>query len=200
MKRKNITNEVAKRILAFITILAIVALVILLTWKYSNSELAIVVDNDKIEYSPTEIVSMIDIGQWEFLTIDLEEIADTTAYRRFGSDRELVRIYYGRMRLGVDLQKAKENWIQMRGDTVDVTLPAVGLLDNNFIDEARSKAFFEIGSWDQASRNPLYYQARRKMLARGLTTNNLEMARENAVNQFLQLFHSLGFEHVDVHF
>ena len=80
MKRKNITNEIAKRILAFITILTIVALVILLTWKYSNSELAIVVDNDKIEYSPTEIVSMIDIGQWEFLTIDLEEIADTTAY------------------------------------------------------------------------------------------------------------------------
>ena len=200
MKKNNISNEIAKRILAFITIIAIVALVIVLTWKFSNSTLEIGVDNEKIEYSPTQITSMIDIGQWEFLTIDLEEIADTTAYRKFGSDNELVRIYYGRMRLGVDLQKAKKDWVQMRGDTVDVTLPPVGLLDNNFIDEARTKAFFEIGSWDQASRNSLYYQARRKMLARGLTTNNLEMARENAVNQFLQLFHSLGFEHVDVHF
>ena len=200
MKRASITHEVAKRVLTFFTIIAIVAMVILLTWKCSNSHMEVGADNDKIEYSPTQIVSMIDIGQWEFLTIDLEEIADTSAYRRFGSDRELVRIYYGRMRLGVDLLKAKEDWVQMNGDTVSVTLPAVELLDNNFIDEAKTKPFFEIGSWDQKSRDALYYQARRKMLARGLTTANLELARKNAIEQFTTLFRSLGFGHVEIHF
>ena len=200
MKKSSIPNEVAKRVLSFITIIAIVAMVILLTWKFSNSHIEVGISNDTINYSPTEVVSMIDKGQWEFLTIDLEEIADTTAYRRFGSDNELVRIYYGRMRLGVDLQKAKEDWIQTHGDTVNVTLPAVELLDKNFIDEAKTKAFFEIGSWDQSSRDALYYQARRKMLARGMTSANLEMARENAIDQFTTLFRSLGFGHVEIHF
>lgn len=200
MRKTSVTNEVAKRVLSFITIIAIVSMVILLTWKCSNSHFEIGISNEKIEFSPTEVVSMIDIGQWEFLTIDLEEIADTSAYRRFGSDRELVRIYYGRMRLGVDLQKAKKDWINVHGDTVNATLPPVELLDKNFIDEAKTKAFFEIGSWDQASRDALYHQAHRKMLARGLTTANIEMARENAIDQFTTLFHSLGFEHVDIHF
>ena len=64
MKKASITNEVAKRVLSFITIIAIVAMVILLTWKLSNSHLEVGVDNDSISYSPTQIVSMIDIGQW----------------------------------------------------------------------------------------------------------------------------------------
>lgn len=200
MKKASITNEVAKRVLSFITIIAIVAMVILLTWKFSNSHLEVGVDNDSISYSPTQIVSMIDIGQWEFLTIDMEEIADTIAYRRFGSDNKLVRIYYGRMRLGVDLQKAKKDWIQTEGDTVHVTLPPVELLDNNFIDEAKTKAFFEIGSWNQASRDALYHQARRKMLSRGMTSTNIKMAQENAIDQFTTLFRSLGFGHVEIHF
>ena len=200
MKKASITNEVAKRVLSFITIIAIVAMVILLTWKLSNSHLEVGVDNDSISYSPTKIVSMIDIGQWEFLTIDMEEIADTIAYRHFGSDNKLVRIYYGRMRLGVDLQKAKKDWIQTQGDTVQVTLPPVELLDNNFIDEAKTKAFFEIGSWNQASRDALYHQARRKMLTRGMTKTNIKMAQENAIDQFTTLFRSLGFGHVEIHF
>ena len=200
MKKTSITNEVAKRVLSFITIVAIIAMMILLTWKCSNNHLEVGADNDKIEFSPTQIVSMLDIGKWEFLTIDLEEIADTTAYRRLGSDYELVRIYYGRMRLGIDLQKAKKDWIQTQGDTVSVKLPPVELLDNNFIDEAKTKSFFEIGSWDQASREALYQQARRKMLARGLTATNIKMARENAISQFTTLFHSLGFGHVEIHF
>ncbi len=200
MKRTSITNDVAKRVLSFITIIVIVAMVIILLWKSSNSHITIGVDNDKIEYSPTQIVSMIDIGQWEFLTIDLEEIADTSAHRTIGSDRELVRIYYGTMRLGIDLQKAKKDWIYVQGDTIDVTLPNVTLLDNNFIDEAKTKAFFEIGSWDQASRDKLYHQAHRKMLQHGMTTKNIEKARQNAIEQFTTLFQSFGFKYLNIHF
>jgi len=193
-------NTKAKRILTVITVIALIAMVLVLGLKCSSDHIEFGPSNENVEDSPIQIQSMIDIGQWEFLTVDLEEIADTMASRTFGSDRKLIRIYTGRMRLGIDLSKAGEDWVKVNGDSVDVTLPHVTLLDNKFIDETKTVAFFEIGSWDQASRDALYHQAYRKMLTRGLTTQNIEMAEANAINQFTTLFKSMDFKQVNVHF
>ena len=197
----NESNYMARQILTYVTIATFIALVAVLAWKGRGGGGETKEEpNGKISVTPTQIKSVKETGEWEFLTIDVEELADTTATRLIGSDRRLTRIYYGTLRLGIDLRKAADDWVKMDGDTVDVTLPHIIMLDKDFIDEAKTKAFYESGTWDQASRETLYQQARRKMLSRCLTTENINIAQLNAVEQMTKLFQAMGYPYVDVHF
>ena len=100
--------------------------------------------NDRISVTPTQIRAIEEIGEWEFLSISDEELIDTVSYGFFG-DSELVRIYYGTLRLGINLREAKPGWIKVEKDSIAVRLPSVRLLDQDFIDEARTVSFF--GGW-----------------------------------------------------
>ena len=160
---------------------AIIAIILLAVWLYrslGDARLEMGAD-DSIELTPTQIESIKAVGEWEFLSISTEELVDTTRKRLFKDD-QLVRIYYGTLRLGVNMQQVKPGWIQQRNDTLFLTLPKVGLLDRNFIDEARTKSFFESGTWKAEDREALYKQAYRKMTAHCLTPTNLQTAEENA--------------------
>jgi hypothetical protein len=197
----NESNYMARQILTYVTIATFIALVAVLAWKGRGGGGETKEEpNGKISVTPTQIKSVKETGEWEFLTIDVEELADTTATRLIGSDRRLTRIYYGTLRLGIDLRKAADDWVKMDGDTVDVTLPHIIMLDKDFIDEAKTKAFYESGTWDQVSREALYQQARRKMLSRCLTTENINIAQLHAVEQMTKLFQAMGYPYVDVHF
>ena len=112
-----------------------------------------VATEEKTTLSPTQVESIEAIGQWEFLAINDEELVDTTRHGFFGDD-QLVRIYYGTLRLGIDMKDVKEGWIQTNEDkdSIVCTLPPIRLLDNNFIDEAKTKSFFEEGKWTGADR------------------------------------------------
>lgn len=162
-----------------------------------RSNLSIDSDNGKINITPEQITSMEKIGQWEFLSVADEELVDTMRAGFFSDDR-LVRIYYGTLRLGIDMRKARKGWVKAEGDSLVVTLPPVELLDENFIDEARTKAFFETGSWEEADRMALTDKARRMMRQRCLTKENITEASNNARLQFEGLFHSMGVEKVCV--
>ena len=85
-------------------------------------------------------------------------------------------------------------WIRQQGDSVLVALPKIELLDKDFIDEARTKAFIETGSWTDADRDSLYHRAYAKMLTRCLTEENIKTARENASLQFGKMLKALGIE------
>ena len=126
-------------------------------------------------------------------------MVDTTR-KGFFSDDHLTRIYYGTLRLGVDMQQVDSGWIQTRGDSIEVTLPAIRLLDKNFIDEARTKSFYENGRWKPADREALYQRARQRMLKRGLTPQYIETAKNNGEAQFRQMMLSMGYEHVSIRF
>ena len=155
--------------------------------------------DDKIDITPTQVVKMKEIGEWEFLAVEDEEMVDTVRKRLFGSD-ELIRIYKGTLRLGVDLSEAGDDWIRLSGDTLRVTLPKVKLLDDDFIDEAATQAFFESGTWDDQARDDLYHRAKAKMKARCLTKENIASAEDNALKQFFQMFKAMGFDNVEVRF
>ena len=115
--------------------------------------------------------------------------------RGFFSDSELVRIYYGTVRLGVDLHQTEPHWLRVENDSVIVAkLPPIGLLDTNFIDEAKSRSFFEKGDWTSADREQLYNRAYKKMLARCMTTENIRIAEKNAKQQFTQFLRSMGYK------
>lgn len=150
-----------------------------------------------ISASPTQIKQIRDIGQWEFLSIDMEELVDTIDKKMIGS-RRLARIYYGTMRLGFDTRAIGKKDIAVHGDTVEMTIPPITLLDRNFIDEARTVSFFEAGSWSHTERKQLRRRAYSKMYARGMTRKNIENARNNAVIQMRQLLRAMGFNTIEI--
>ena len=158
-------NQVARLILTALTIIAFVVMVITLTVKGTTNEVELAPDNKKIEVTPIQITSVKEIGQWEFLSVSDEELVDSMESRIFGQPKKIVRIYYGTLRLGVDLSKLQDDDLVLRGDTVDVTLPAISLLDNDFIDEAKTKSFYETGTWPQSTRAALFQKAKKQMLA-----------------------------------
>jgi len=181
--------------------LMLVAIIIFLWWLLiaeKDNHVSVEVD-DGINITPEQIQSIRDIGQWEFLSISNEELVDTVRKGLF-SDDQLVRIYYGTLRLGIDLSKTKKNWISAHGDTVVVKLPKVGLLDKEFIDETRTKAFYESGRWTARDREALYRKARRQMLSHALTKQNLKTAEANAEDHVRQMMKTMGFNNITVTF
>ena len=155
--------------------------------------------NKQIDVSPEEIRKIKDIGQWEFLAIRTEELAELDEKALLG-DKQLAQIYTGTVRLGIDMKKAPDDWFTAKGDTAILYLPTVGLLDKNFIDEAQTKAFYEKGTWRAEDKNKLYAIAYRKMMARCLTVDNLRAARQQATAQFSQIFFAFGYKHVIINY
>lgn len=175
-----------------VAVIAVVVLVFGLCHTAKTSSARLEVD-DRIDVTPTIITSMKQIGEWEFLSVNDEELVDTIK-RGFLRDDKLVRIYYGKLSLGINMHDVSPRWIRQQGDSVLVALPKIELLDKDFIDEARTKAFIETGSWTDADRDSLYHRAYAKMLTRCLTEENIKTARENASLQFGKMLKALGIE------
>ena len=179
-------------------ILIVSVLIIAFVWLNRDNHVELS-QNERIGLTPARIRSIESIGEWEFLAVSDEELVDTVRYGLFG-DAELVRVYYGTMRLGINLREAKPGWIKAEKDTVAVTLPAIKLLDEDFIDEAMTRPFFEKGSWKESDKALLYKKAYRLMRRRGLSKRNLEAAQRNAVSQFHNLLSGMGFKHIRIDF
>ena len=155
--------------------------------------------DDAIDASPTQTQSIKAIGEWEFLSVSLEELTDTVR-KGFFSDDELARIYYGTLRLGINMHQVEPGWLTAEGDSVSLLLPKVALLDRDFIDEARTKPFFESGKWKPEDREALYRQARERMLQHGMTKDNLTAAEDNAREQITSLMKTMGYRKVRITF
>lgn len=166
-------------------------------WHKTKDDSVSMMRNERIELTPMQVESIKNIGQWEFLSVSDEEIVDTTK-NGFLRDARLARIYYGELRLGIDLRKVTDQWIAYHGDTLVVSLPPITLLDEKFIDEARTRPFYEDGTWTEEERMQLYNKAYRTMRSRCYTQRNRQRARQHAIEQFTQLFHNMGIEHVQV--
>ena len=158
-----------------------------------------ITERTDVHMTPAQIESIRHIGQWEFLTVDNEELVDTIR-RGIIFDDHLVRIYYGTLRLGIDFSSIDSTSITADGNTLIIRLPDVRLLDENFIDEARTQTFHESGQWSGRDRNDLYRRAQQRMKDRTLTTTNLSNARRLAETQIQQLLHAMGFEQVKIEF
>ena len=143
----------------------------------------------QIDVTPTQIMSIKAIGEWEFLAVNAEELVDTVR-KGFFSDDELVRIYYGTLRLGIDMSQLEPEWMLM--------LPKVGLLDTDFIDEARTKPFFESGKWKPEDKEAMYKKAYRQMKAHCLTKENLQAAEANGEEQMRNMMRSMGYKNIKI--
>ena len=192
----------SKQILQLVVkVLVLLAIILVLWWLLfteKDNHLSLEVNSD-INVTPEQIQRIKAIGEWEFLSISDEELVDTVRKGLFKDD-QLVRIYYGTLRIGVNLQHVKDGWIKTQGDSVSVTLPKVGLLDEQFIDEARTKAFYESGKWTPKDREALYHKAHRQMKAHCLTPQNLKSAENNADTQFRRMMKAMGYNNITIRF
>ena len=177
--------------------LAIAAAIAVLAWLNSDNTIGMTTNNDSISISPTRIESIRNIGEWEFLAVSDGEIVDTVRRGFFGDDC-LARIYYGTLRLGINMKETKPHWLTMSNDTVVARLPKIKLLDEDFIDETRTRPFYAEGTWKAADYKALYNKAYTKMRQRCLTKENIRIAEQNAIDQFTSLLHSMGYENVRV--
>ncbi len=183
--------------LQIIIILALVAVIGgMLIWVTRGTSAA-VTQEGRTMLSPSQVKSIEAIGQWEFLSVSDEELVDTVR-RGFFGDKQLVRIYYGTLRLGIDMHDVQEGWLKAEGDSIVCTLPPVKLLDRNFIDEARTRSFFEEGTWTGQDRQDMYDRAYRAMTARCLSRQNIATATQNAIILFEELFRAMGYDNVRV--
>ncbi|MDD6124086.1 MAG: DUF4230 domain-containing protein [Bacteroidales bacterium] len=158
------------------------------------------VRNTRIDITPEEIRAIRQIGQWEFLSVSTEEMVEWHR-KHFMGDDHLTRIYSGTLRLGIDMQQASDDWFASLPDSAcRLRLPAISLLDTLFIDEARTRSFYEKGSIPPEAREQLYRQARQAMLRRLLTPSNLQAAEENARDQLTRIFSAMGFKKIDITF
>ena len=152
-----------------------------------------------IAQSPEEIIHLRSIGQWEFLSVESEELVERH-HTGLMSNRDLICIYRGTLRIGVDLRKLPEDWVEVKGRNAIVHLPQPSLLDENFLDETRTTVFMEQGLFRAEEREAMIAEAKNKMKQRALSTDNLSIARRNAESQFQKLFHAMGYEDVIVEF
>jgi hypothetical protein len=177
----------------------LVVVIVLFSWVKSamKDNYISLSSSEAIEPTPTQIQSIKDIGEWEFLSVSAEEMVDTVR-KGFISDDELVRIYYGTLRLGIDMQKMEPGWIVTKGDSLEMTLPKVRLLDKDFIDEAKTKSFYESGKWSLKDREALYQKAYRQMIQHCLTKENLEAAQSNGEAQMRNMMQQLGYKNITI--
>ena len=185
-------------LLGLVAVIVVAGLVWRLIDEVKDATIEVVSDN-KIDITPEVVQSIKSIGEWEFLSIADEEMVDTTRKGIF-SDDHLVRIYYGQLSIGVNMRKVGPRWIEATGDSVTVTMPKVELLDNDFIDEARTKSFYESGKWSAADREAMYRRAYSMMKRNCLNAKNIRAAEMNAEAQIANIMKGLGFRAVTVRF
>lgn len=153
-----------------------------------------------IAQTPEEVRALRNIKQWEFLAVESEELIEHHEAHTL-RDKHLVNIYRGTVRIGIDMQKAHDDWFSTdSAQNVTLRLPDVSLLDENFIDEARTTTFHEDGTFSAQVKQNLYHQAAETMKKHALTPENLAIAREAAKDQFSRIFTALGYQKVSISF
>ena len=181
------------RITFFVLLVALIGYGAMMAYRtLTNSNDAV---EKPIEQSPEEIMRLQAIGQWEFLSVEAEELVERH-YSGLMSERDLVCIYRGTLRIGVDMRKLPSDWVEMKERSAILHLPQPSLLDENFLDESRTTVFFEQGVFRPEERDAMRTEAKDKMKQRAMTAENLSIARINAEAQFQKLFLAMGYEDV----
>ncbi|MCF0198622.1 MAG: DUF4230 domain-containing protein [Bacteroidaceae bacterium] len=141
-----------------------------------------------------------NIGQWELLTIDLEELIDSTRSHTLWPDEHIIRIYRGTARLGTDLTFARPDWIQEEAFTVTLTVPAIRLLNPEIIDKSRTTVFLQDGELNAEIREPMFHKAHRLMQRRLRNLDAYRRAEEIGRTKLTTALQAAGFKTVIVNY
>lgn len=135
-----------------IILLTILALILAGTIYWLNKDNTVsVTTEEQTTLSPTQVESIEAIGEWEFLAISNEELVDTVRRGFFGDD-QLVRIYYGTLRLGINMKDVKEGWIRQMPRRIPSSAPS--LLSDCWITTSSTKPEPAASSKKESGREP----------------------------------------------
>ncbi len=138
--------------------------------------------------TPVNLDSIRAIGQWAFLTVEMDEVVDTVDQGLFSSDRISVA-YHGTLHYGINVAEARPGWVTIAGDTaVSVVLPPVKLLDDRFLDERNVKVYEGRDDMDFIN----------KPIRRG--RENIPEARGKAEAEVRRIFSQHGYKKIVVCF
>lgn len=183
-----------KSTIIFISIVIIALGTLFMSMRRCSKEGIKIERNEEIVYTPNIITEVKKIGKWEFLSIKIEELVDTTKGVLFKD--KLSAIYSGTLRYGIDCSKAEKDWFTQNGDTVYVSLPEVSLLDDFFLDEAATTTVFASGSFTSNDRRDMRDRAIQRMLAKSELKGYKTTAQENAKEQISIFLQQLGIKNI----
>lgn len=186
---KFMKRYISLKVIFVLALIIFAGITIFVLYKCTENRFDVYSDN-KINITPAQITALKETGEWEFLSIEDEEIIDTLR-KNWLKDDGLIRIYYGTLRLGFNMNDVKDDWISSHDDTIKVVLPEIRLLDENFIDEARTKSFYQSGYWSDDDRALMLTSAKEKMKARGLSAENIKTAENNAKAQIKKMIENI---------
>ena len=159
-----------------------------------------ITQNSEIEETPIEISKIQRIGEWEFLSIKTEELVDSIK-KGFFFDDHMACIYQGTLSLGINMKTFNEQWIlAQKADSISLLLPPITLLDQDFINEAKTNVFIEEGTWTEKEKEELYQKARKRMQQRACSQENRAIAEKHASAQISHLLRTMGFTKIHLSF
>ena len=68
-----------------------------------------------IDSTPEDIRALRDIGQWEFLSVDTEELVEKNESSLLSTHKQLVCVYRGTLRIGIDMNNLPADWCKVQG-------------------------------------------------------------------------------------
>lgn len=112
-------------------------------------------------------------------------------------NHEIVLTVKCKVRAGYDLSALREDDLVVKGDTIDIKLPAPKVFDV-ISNPSDYRIFEEIGDWGHDEIVALQKQGKEKMLQNALNSNILEKANKIGKDRVASLFAAFGFNVVNV--
>ena len=113
------------------------------------------------------------------------------------TSKELVIIAKGKVRAGFDLSKVTEDKINIKNDTIGITLPEPEIFDV-IINPSDYEMYIEEGRWSHEEVTALQTNYRAQLLAKANDAGILNKAKEVGKKRLESLFQTFGFSVVEL--
>ena len=113
------------------------------------------------------------------------------------TSKEIVIIAKGKVRAGFDLSKVTEDKINIKNDTIGITLPEPEIFDV-IINPSDYEMYIEEGKWSHEEVTALQTNYRSQLLAKAQERGILNKAKEAAKKRLESLFMTFGFTVVEL--
>ena len=113
------------------------------------------------------------------------------------TSKEIVIIAKGKVRAGFDLSKVTEDKINIKNDTIGITLPEPEIFDV-IINPSDYEMYIEEGKWSHEEVTALQTNYRTQLLEKAKDAGILNKAKESGKNRLENLFQTFGFSVVEL--
>ncbi len=113
------------------------------------------------------------------------------------TSKEIVIIAKGKVRAGFDLSKVTEDKINIKNDTIGITLPEPEIFDV-IINPSDYEMYVEEGKWSHEEVTALQTNYRAQLLAKANDAGILNKAKEAGKKRLESLFQTFGFSVVEL--